>query len=704
MIPELLAPIANHLWQSTLFGVAAALAAVALRRNRASLRYALWLAASVKFLVPFSLLVAIGAQLEWETPPGAEPWPLVTTVQEIGYPLARPAEALALPATPATVAPASAFGGVAAVLAAVWLCGSIAVASWWIRGWRLLRSVMRGASPVPLDIPIKALSCPGHVEPGVVGIFRPVLLLPSGIADRLTPAQFHAILVHELCHVRRRDNLGAAIHMAVEILFWFHPLVWWIGNRLVAERERACDEEVLRVCGEPEAYAEGILNVCRLYRESPLACVSGVSGSSLRARIEDIMRNRAIHSLSWGGRLLLASAALAAIAGPVAIGASTSRHPASSAVASPPASDRRLIEDERPNAAQTTQAPVSSSQAPATQEPRTPSQNAAGASERFEVASVRPTRFTSGSGGRSAGAGTGGRNSPRPAEDPCGDHPNSFFAKFDPSRATIDDMTAYGLIAWAYDLSCRPMKGAHLLAGGPGWVRTDGYDIQAVIPAGPPVYTDRQLDAGRGRTFTQQTMTPRFRAMLRTLLEERFKLVLRRETRDLPVYVLTVAPGGAKTAAWKEGDPTTVMEFQDRLVREGTFLTPEQMAALGLSAAEVKELHDSNPRELERRMYRSASAAGEAPADIAGVRMTMAEMIDQIARGILPEDARPIIDRTGLMDRYNFRVRFNRRMDPGAPGPSVFTALEQELGLKLEPGTAPMEVLVIERAERPTEN
>jgi bla regulator protein BlaR1 len=71
------------------------------------------------------------------------------------------------------------------------------------------------------------------------------LLLPAGITDRLTPPQLKAIVAHELCHVRRRDNLATALHMGVEALFWFHPLVWWLGARLMEERERACDEEVL---------------------------------------------------------------------------------------------------------------------------------------------------------------------------------------------------------------------------------------------------------------------------------------------------------------------------------------------------------------------------------------------------------------------------------------------------------------------------
>lgn len=74
--------------------------------------------------------------------------------------------------------------------------------------------------------------------------------------------QVEAILAHELCHVRRRDNLAVALQMVVEALFWFHPLVWWLEQRLVDERERACDEEVIRLGSEPQSYAESILKTC----------------------------------------------------------------------------------------------------------------------------------------------------------------------------------------------------------------------------------------------------------------------------------------------------------------------------------------------------------------------------------------------------------------------------------------------------------
>jgi bla regulator protein blaR1 len=134
---------------------------------------------------------------------------------------------------------------------------------------------------------------------------HPVLLLPAGIAQHLTPAQLDAVLAHELCHVRRRDNLSVSIHMVVEAIFWFHPLVWWVGARLLAERELTCDEEVLSLGGEPRVYAEGILKICKLYMESPLVCISGVTGSNLNQRIEAIMSNCRASKLNFAKKTIL---------------------------------------------------------------------------------------------------------------------------------------------------------------------------------------------------------------------------------------------------------------------------------------------------------------------------------------------------------------------------------------------------------------
>jgi uncharacterized protein (TIGR03435 family) len=324
-------------------------------------------------------------------------------------------------------------------------------------------------------------------------------------------------------------------------------------------------------------------------------------------------------------------------------------------------------------------------------------QNPPAPREAFEVASIRPTRFAAGG---ERGAGGGGPSSPRPAGEPCGSSGMTSFIQFDPGRVAINDMTLYGLITWAYEMPCRPWKGSHLLTGGPGWVRSDGYDIQAVIPPGPQAYTTIQLTAP-GRT--RQLFEPRFRSLLRTLLAERFRLTLRRETREVPVYVLTVAPGGSKLAAWKEGDPTTQYDLMSLLARNGTLLTEEQMSALGLTAAEVLDLHTR--KQLEGTMMRRASAAGVRPLyGLADAKAPIASLVDQIDRTLDETIHRPVLDRTGLTGEFNFRVQYDRAVGPEAVGPSIFAALEKELGLRLTPATAPMEVTVIEGAERPTPN
>jgi beta-lactamase regulating signal transducer with metallopeptidase domain len=290
--------LANHLWQSTVFAAVAGLLALALRNNRAQVRYWLWLAASVKFLIPFSILVDVGSHFGWHMEPAITQSLVPVLIEQVSQPFTLP---VPLPTTPAA-APPSPASLVPAILCAVWAIGfATLVFSWWLR-WRRLRAALRTASPLLLPIDMEVASSPAFAEPGVFGIRRPVLLLPAGITSHLTPPQLEAILAHELCHVRRRDNLATAIHMIVEALFWFHPLVWWLGARLMYERERACDEDVLLLGSEPQVYAEGILKICELYLESPLPCVSGVTGANLKKRIEAIMTNRIALRLNFARR------------------------------------------------------------------------------------------------------------------------------------------------------------------------------------------------------------------------------------------------------------------------------------------------------------------------------------------------------------------------------------------------------------------
>ncbi len=327
--------IVNHLWQSTVITAVAGLLVLMLRPNRAHVRYCVWLSASVKFLVPFSALSLLGHQLGWGSS-GATARPDVTMVliDAISQPFTTvPAANLARSGAEAVVGRHA----LPVVLIALWSFGFAGLLVRWLLRWQLLSAAVRSGLPVDsgrvvdsfrrlqervgIKRPIPIVTANTPLEPGVSGIIRPVLLWPAGIAERLDDRQVEAILAHEICHVRRRDNLAAAVHMLVEALFWFHPLVWWIGARLVDERERACDEEVIRLGAEPQTYAESIVKTCRLYVESPLLCVAGVTGSDLKRRIERIMKNKAGASLSGWRKILIATVAATTVAAPVVVGA-----------------------------------------------------------------------------------------------------------------------------------------------------------------------------------------------------------------------------------------------------------------------------------------------------------------------------------------------------------------------------------------------
>lgn len=316
MIPNQLQPLANHLWHSTLFAIVACLLTLALRKNRAQTRYWLYLAASVKFLIPFSLLVDLGNHLGWQASPAIAPTGLSYVIDQVSQPFFLPTSLT----TTMAGRPSSPVDWIPALLYAIWAIGFVLLIVSWMRRWRGLRAALRTAFPLDLEIGMRAMVSPAFVEPGVFGLRRPVLLLPAETADRLTPPQLSAIVAHELCHIHRHDNLISALHMAVEALFWFHPLVWWLGARLMEERERACDEHVLLMGVEPETYAEAILTICEMCLDSRLPCISGMSGGNLKNRIETIMRNRIPARVNPAKNALFAAAGAAALALPIVVG------------------------------------------------------------------------------------------------------------------------------------------------------------------------------------------------------------------------------------------------------------------------------------------------------------------------------------------------------------------------------------------------
>ncbi len=575
MSAEYLSPIFDHLWQSTVFAAGAGVLVMLLRSTQARTRYALWLAASLKFLVPFAVFMAAGSRIHWRSAHAVLDAQWSTAVTQASQPFT---DSVMLTTGPTAVSNAARSFWMPA-LALIWVCGFAVVIGLWFARWRQIRAMVRSARPSPVPAAIRVLSSSALLEPSVFGIFRPVLLLPDGIEKHLTSAQLEAIYAHELCHVQRRDNLAAALHMLVEALFWFHPLVWWLEARLIEERERACDEEVLQAGNHPQDYAESILEICKLCLASPPTCAAGVSGADLQKRIETIMSCRIGRRLNSPKKVLLAIAGVLAVIVPVGIG---------------------LLNPAR-----------------AQEQP----------SKTFEVVSVKPS-------------------------DPATLGHSSVEGNPRSGRFTAEGITAKTLIENAYG-------NIHLfqIEGAPSWADSERYDISAKAEGfgnvDPYEMTDEDL-----KTF--HTLQ---QARLQAVLADRFQLKVHRITKELPVYLLMVAKNGPKL------QPTE--NPRDRRNR-GMHIRDGQMTATGLST----ELLAANLSNLTSRV---------------------------------------VIDKTGLSGHYDFTLNWapdQRRAEapdseqptPSANGPSIFTAVQEQLGLKLVPAKGAGEILVIDHIERPSPN
>lgn len=326
--------LANHLWQATLFAALVLCATLLLRRGApARLRYTLWLMAALKFAVPAALLAYVAAPLGLGSLWGASARagaaaPLLLSI----------AEPVAVADSPDLVVGVSGARGHEELLCAltlIWLAGCAALALVWLRKRReFLRTVRAGREAwagrefdalgrararLGLRREVLLLLSDARTEPGVWRTRRPVLLLPSEVAAHLDDEELEAVVLHELAHVERRDNLFANLQTALACAFWFNPVVWLVGRRMFAERESACDERVLEAGGRGGAYAAGILKVVRFCSGWRVAGVAGVaSGSNLRRRIEMIMLGeKVVGARAWHRAILsgLGAAALALTVG-----------------------------------------------------------------------------------------------------------------------------------------------------------------------------------------------------------------------------------------------------------------------------------------------------------------------------------------------------------------------------------------------------
>jgi len=253
-----------------------------------------------------------------------------------------------------------------------------------------------------------------------------------------------------------------------------------------------------------------------------------------------------------------------------------------------------------------------------------------------------------------------------------------------PGRLVFKCVTVANLIQQAYavfanGLSLNPQT--FPISGAPGWLDADHYDITAKADGNPPM---------------ERMMGP----MLQTLLEDRFKLKLHRETREVPVYALTVVKGGLK-------------------------LTP-------------LEKPDCTPADIAKIL--APPVVGQQPPNFCGSTklgrngglltlnihaMSLKDFSQYISRGPLgPQLDRPVVDKTGIDGSFDFHLEFapdqntpgfllqlRRPPAPNGPasaddptGPSIFTAVQEQVGLKLDPTKGPGEFMVVDHVEKPSDN
>jgi uncharacterized protein (TIGR03435 family) len=169
--------------------------------------------------------------------------------------------------------------------------------------WRInrLHRVSRAASPsawadtaneiartLGLSRAVRVIDTALVDTPTVIGLIRPVILLPIAAFSGLSPTQVEAILAHELAHIRRHDFLVNLLQTFAETVLFYHPAVWWLSARIRAEREHCCDVVALSVCGDAVSYAEALVELesWRTVR-SPLAVAA--TGGTLLTRVRRLL-------------------------------------------------------------------------------------------------------------------------------------------------------------------------------------------------------------------------------------------------------------------------------------------------------------------------------------------------------------------------------------------------------------------------------
>ena len=303
-------------WQVTAVAIVVGSVVRLCGRNRPRLSYALWMLVLAKAVVP----------PVWSSPTGLFSWVQARQAESrtgaAGGPSAARVGRPASERGPGGPAPAAigAPGGLAHVvdaarsrvgiaLLAAWSVGLVlGVGAVMAKQFGLARLIRRSTLPaegrhlsaladlsrrlgVRRSVRLVVTSAP--IGPAAFGLLRPTILLPGSFVSGTSPEQIELILAHELVHIRRGDVLAGTLQLVAQLIWWFHPLVWWASRKAGHDRERCCDEEVLSGLGcRPALYARALINILeQKVRLRSLAALPGVRALEVTSiRLETIMR------------------------------------------------------------------------------------------------------------------------------------------------------------------------------------------------------------------------------------------------------------------------------------------------------------------------------------------------------------------------------------------------------------------------------
>ncbi len=306
---RLILTLAHFLWQGTIIFLLVVLMALLLRRASANARYGVFVAALLLMAAcpPLTfLLVGNSGQMPATQQRPASPLPVFKPAAEMPHPRGQPSyvdvRREPTSSVPAEVAPHRAIptpslpptadttktpfnwqryaphAAIAYVLGTLVMFGRLLLSVYGGRRLRrrslpvedvtILTAFARQARALGLRFTPAIAYCRSVCVPTVIGVLRPMILLPIALASGLTPEQIEVLLTHELAHIRRYDHLVNLLQRLIEAALFFHPAVWFVSRRIRIERELCCDDRVIAAGGQRFAYAESLVRMAELSRVS----------------------------------------------------------------------------------------------------------------------------------------------------------------------------------------------------------------------------------------------------------------------------------------------------------------------------------------------------------------------------------------------------------------------------------------------------